>query len=96
MDCTIPSLQQVAQDKSPPRVTMHLKKGPGKPWAQCIDDGWRLCKSAPSLPLDRSGRFAGEVQHHAVDTADLVGDAGADAFEEFVGNLHPVGGHAVL
>ena len=80
----------------PPGSLCILKRAQEDPEPSASTTGADSTSLPPSLPLDRSGRFAGEVQHHSVDTADLIGDAGADAFEEFVGNLHPVGGHAVL
>src|ERR1043165_2196428 len=48
------------------------------------------------LPLNGRGWFAGDVEADAVDAFAFVGDAGGDAFEDFVGQLDPVGGHAVL
>ena len=55
-------------------------------------------RGAPArlLPLDGAGRFAGDVQHHAVDLGHLVGDAGRDALQHLVGHPGPIGGHGVL
>src|SRR5919112_5207438 len=49
-----------------------------------------------SFPLDRAGRLAGHVQHHAVDLCHLVGDPGGDAGQDVVGQPGPVRGHRVL
>src|SRR5207248_1129099 len=49
-----------------------------------------------SFPLDRAGRFAGDVEDHAVDALDFVADAVGNAREQFVGDAHPVCSHAVL
>src|SRR5437667_8515483 len=49
-----------------------------------------------SLPLDRAGRFARDVEADAVDAFDFVADACRDPNQQFVGKPHPIGGHAVL
>ena len=54
------------------------------------------CLDGKSLPLDGAGGLAGDVVDHAVDAADLVDDAAADALEHLVGQRGPVGGHAVF
>src|SRR5439155_26938320 len=48
------------------------------------------------LPLDSPRRFGGDVEHAAVDAFHFVDDPVGDFFEQFVRQLHPVGGHAVL
>src|SRR5262245_6639931 len=59
----------------------------------------RRARSLPlavrSLPLDRGGGLARDVVDDAVDAADLVDDAAADAPEEIGREDGPVGGHAV-
>src|SRR5206468_2891729 len=49
-----------------------------------------------SLPLDRTGRLAGDVVTDAVDAFDFVADATRNACQQFVRNPDPVGGHAIL
>src|ERR1700744_3851824 len=48
------------------------------------------------FPFNRRGRLRRDVVDDAVDAADLVDDPGGDLAEEVVGELDPVGGHAVL
>ncbi len=48
-----------------------------------------------SLPLDRAGRFAGNVVDHPVDAAHLVDDAGGNPPKELVIEGVVVGRHAV-
>ena len=63
---------------------------PGKRNRQCISDGQQPelgaataeQRAAGRIPLDRPGRFAGEVVDDAVDALDLVDDAGGDAAQE--------------
>ena len=50
---------------------------------------------SPSLPLDRPGRLAGHVIHHAVDAADFVDDARRHPRQERMLERVIVGGHAV-
>ncbi len=57
-------------------------------------DSWQ--SKIASFPLDRAGRFAGDVEDHAVDALDFVADAVGNAREQFVGDAHPVCSHAVL
>ena len=53
--------------------------------------------AAPALlPLDGCRGFAGDVEADAVDAFDFVGDAAGDTLKDFVRQLDPVGGHAVL
>src|ERR1051325_5847056 len=49
-----------------------------------------------SLPLDGRGWFAGDVEANAVNAFDLVNNACGNPFQEFVRQLCPVRGHAVL
>src|SRR5580698_724272 len=55
-----------------------------------------LRPARPLLPLDGAWRLARDVEHHAVDIADLVRDPGGDPREHLVGEPGPVGGHRVL
>src|SRR5450759_2515957 len=48
------------------------------------------------FPLDGSGRLARDVEHHPVDSLDLVHDPVADAREHLVRHAGPVRGHGVL
>ena len=48
------------------------------------------------LPLNGCRRFAGDIEADAVDTFDLVNDAGRKSFQDVVGELDPIGRHAVL
>src|SRR5699024_3135382 len=48
------------------------------------------------LPLDGSRWLGGDVDDHAVDVVDLVGDAGGDLLQHVVRNAGPVGGHGIL
>ena len=50
---------------------------------------------APLLPLDRCGRFGGDVVDYAVDPAHLIDDLVRDVGQELVRQVHPVGRHAV-
>ena len=47
------------------------------------------------FPLNRGGRFAAHVVHHAVDAFDFVDDAVGHFAQERVGQLGPVRGHEV-
>ena len=47
------------------------------------------------LPLDGCGRFGGDVVDYAVDPLDLVDDVVRHVGQELVGQVHPVGRHAV-
>src|SRR5207244_10599922 len=49
-----------------------------------------------SLPLNRPRRFAGDIKANAIHAFDFVDDATGKLFHEFVGQLHPIGGHSVL
>src|ERR671924_2336706 len=51
---------------------------------------WRL------LPLDGARGLARDVEHHAVDLADLVDHARGDLLEQVVRQARPVGGHRVI
>src|SRR5437762_793344 len=48
------------------------------------------------LPLDRTGRFAGDVVTDAVNAFDFVADSTRNACQQFVRKPDPVCGHAVL
>ena len=56
----------------------------------------RVCLDGKSLPFDGSRRFASDVVDDAVDAADFVDNAAADALEDVVGQRGPVGGHTVF
>ncbi len=47
------------------------------------------------FPLDCGWGFGGDVVDYAVDAADFVDYLVADFCEEFVGEVYPVGGHAI-
>ena len=47
------------------------------------------------FPLDCCRRFGGDVVDNAVDAANFVDDLIGGLGKEFVGEMHPVGGHAV-
>ena len=49
-----------------------------------------------SFPLNRARRLGGHIVHHTVDSADFVHDAAGDAFQNFIRERHPVGGHPVF
>src|SRR6185437_13781094 len=48
------------------------------------------------LPFDGRGGFGADVVHHAVDAAHLVDDAVGDGGQQVIGEVGPVGRHAVL
>ena len=48
------------------------------------------------LPLDRAGRLAGDVEHDAVDLAQLADHARGDRLQQVVRQACPVGGHRVV
>src|SRR5687767_8642859 len=48
------------------------------------------------LPLDRARGLARDVEHDAVDLADLVDHARGDLLEQVVGQPRPVGRHRVV
>src|SRR5713101_4853228 len=82
-----------------PRATVKIFPSSCAPSHRSVDvasvSGNRQSEIA-SLPLDRAGRFAGDVEHHAVDALDFVANAVGNAREQFVGDAHPVCSHAVL
>ncbi len=47
------------------------------------------------FPLDRGGRFGGDVVHHTVDPRGLVDDAVGDPGEHIVGDIRPFRGHEI-
>ena len=47
------------------------------------------------FPLDCGWWFGGDVVDYAVDAAHFVDDLVADVGEELVGEMYPVGGHAI-
>ena len=47
------------------------------------------------FPLDGGRWLGGDVVDYAVHAANLVDDLVADLRQEFVGEVYPVGGHAV-
>src|SRR6201993_2514358 len=49
-----------------------------------------------SLPLNRAGRFAGDVITNPVHSFDLVDDPARNLGEDFVWDPHPIRGHPVL
>src|SRR6185312_2640479 len=51
--------------------------------------------SGALLPLDRRGRFAADVIHHARNPAHFVDDAQADTLEEFIRQVRPARRHEV-
>ena len=65
-------------------------------WSSCsFQRGLGLvegCHSHSMVP----GRLARDVEHHPVDLAHLVGDAGGDARQHVVRHAGPVGRHGVL
>src|SRR5690606_74298 len=51
---------------------------------------------ADSFPLDGARRLGRDVQYHAVDLRDSVGDPVRDRGEHLVGHPRPIGRHGVL
>src|SRR5262249_27793680 len=56
----------------------------------------RLNSAISLLPFNGPGRLGRNVINHAVDATNLVHDAVGDRLEDFMGQRHPVCGHAVL
>ena len=52
-------------------------------------------RAAFSFPFNRAGGFGADVIDDAVDAFDFVDDAVGNFTEQVVGQVHPVGGHAV-
>src|SRR5262245_49741706 len=52
--------------------------------------------SRRSLPLDRAGRFGGDIVDDAVHAFDLVDDAGRDGGQDLVREPRPIRRHGVL
>ena len=48
------------------------------------------------FPFDRARRLARDIVTNAIDAFYFVDDSGGDSRQDFVGNPHPVGGHAIL
>ena len=53
-------------------------------------------KQLDLFPLNGRGGLGGDVVDDAVDTLDLVDDAGADPVQKLVGEPCPVGGHEIV
>lgn len=49
----------------------------------------------PLFPLNCGRWLGGDVVDYAIDAAHLVDDFIADVGQEFIGEMNPVGGHAV-
>ena len=47
------------------------------------------------FPFDGAGGFGADIVDDPVDSMDLVDDAVGEFSQEFVGQVGPVGGHAV-
>src|SRR5438876_11473670 len=52
--------------------------------------------SAISFPLNRSRWLRSDIEDHAVDAFDFVHDAVGNFLKHIVGELRPVGGHAIF
>src|SRR4030095_14788381 len=79
-----------------PRATVKIFPSSCAPSHRSVDVasvGRQSTIEIASLPLDRAGRFAGDIEDHAVDALDFVADAVGNAREQFVGDAHPVGSH---
>jgi hypothetical protein len=57
---------------------------------------FNISTSQRSLPLNRPGRFAGDVKNASVHSLNLVDDPAREFLQQVIRQFHPVRGHAVL
>ena len=48
-----------------------------------------------SLPFDGRRRFAGDIEHYAIDPLNLVADSIGNPCQDLLWWQHPVGGHSI-
>src|SRR3954466_15518011 len=80
------------------KKTQAAERGRNDIMAGDISNIWAAAKAVKPpelLPLNRGGRFGTDIENHAPDAADLVGNPTGNPLQQVVRQFRPIGGHGI-